>query len=448
MLRRRPAPSNRTSGERGQSLVELALVVPVLLLLLGGAIDLGRVFYSQIAITDAAREGALWAVQHPGSWNQGCDTQAITPTNPDQVTCHAVGESTGGFATVSAADVTCSSTDPAAPGGTVTPCSGAAPAPGASVWVTVRGTFKLAMGGTTLPMSATAVGRIALAPGNAPPSDQTISFTSNPPSPAYVSYTYVPTATSSSLLPVTLTIDTTTSSVCSLSGGVVRLLAVGTCTIHANQAGDSTHNPAPQVSQSFTVLSLPADAQTIDFPALADRTLDSGSFTVVATSSSTLPVTLTSTTPATCTVSGFVVTLHAKGVCSITATQPGGVLDAITYQPAPDITRTFTVASSCVKPTGGIDGSPKTGKAATSNKAGTVFTFTWTGPAVPAKCDGIDTVWSWAFGDGAGTTSTPGVATHTYPIGTSNGDKVVTLTISVGDDVNLSSTFTTTVKVN
>jgi len=58
----------------------------VLLLLLAGAIDLGRVFYAQITITDAAREGALWAVQHPGSWAKGCDeTQGISATNPNQV---------------------------------------------------------------------------------------------------------------------------------------------------------------------------------------------------------------------------------------------------------------------------------------------------------------------------------------------------------------------------
>lgn len=441
--------AGRASQGLGQTLVEFALVVPVLLLLLGGAIDLGRVFYSQIAITGAAREGALWAVQHPGSWNEGCDAAAITPTNPDQVTCHAIGESKGGFATVTPADITCSSTDPAS--GVITPCAGASPAPGGGVWVTVRGTFTLAIGGVTLPMSATATGRIALAPGNAPPSDQAITFTSIPPSPAYVGYTYTPVAVSTSLLPVTLTIDAASSSVCRLSGGVVSLLAIGTCTIDANQAGDATHNPAPEVSQSFAVLPIPPDAQTITFASMADRTLGSGSFEVLPnpTASSGLPVTLTATTPSICTVSGFVVSLHAKGLCSITATQPGGAdASGFIWQAAPDVIRAFTVATSCVKPTGGIDGSPGVGKATTNSKVGDLFTFTWTGPAVPAKCDGIETVWSWAFGDGTGTTSTPNVATYTYPIGTTNGVKTVTLTVSVGDDPNLSTTFTTTVRVN
>lgn len=55
-----PARARRTGQHRdykGQSLAELALVMPILLLVLLGAIDLGRVFYYQVAITDAAREG-------------------------------------------------------------------------------------------------------------------------------------------------------------------------------------------------------------------------------------------------------------------------------------------------------------------------------------------------------------------------------------------------------
>jgi len=40
---------------RGQSIVELAISSPVVLLLLAAAIDLGRLFYSQITIANAAR---------------------------------------------------------------------------------------------------------------------------------------------------------------------------------------------------------------------------------------------------------------------------------------------------------------------------------------------------------------------------------------------------------
>ena len=48
-------------ASRGQSLVELALITPLMLLLLLAAIDLGRLFYAQITIANSAREGAMVA---------------------------------------------------------------------------------------------------------------------------------------------------------------------------------------------------------------------------------------------------------------------------------------------------------------------------------------------------------------------------------------------------
>ena len=50
---------------RGQALVELAIVMPILALLLVMAIDFGRAFYTYIAVGNAAREGAAYAAQHP-----------------------------------------------------------------------------------------------------------------------------------------------------------------------------------------------------------------------------------------------------------------------------------------------------------------------------------------------------------------------------------------------
>lgn len=47
--------------ERGQSLVETAIVVPILLLLLAAIIDFGRAFDTYIVLTNAAREGARFA---------------------------------------------------------------------------------------------------------------------------------------------------------------------------------------------------------------------------------------------------------------------------------------------------------------------------------------------------------------------------------------------------
>ncbi len=52
-------------SEKGQSLVELALSFTFLLLLVGGAIDLGLAYFSFITIRDAAQEGALYGSLHP-----------------------------------------------------------------------------------------------------------------------------------------------------------------------------------------------------------------------------------------------------------------------------------------------------------------------------------------------------------------------------------------------
>jgi Flp pilus assembly protein TadG len=50
-----------TRDDRGAAAVELALVLPLLLLLVFGIIDFGRALNAQIEITSAAREGARWA---------------------------------------------------------------------------------------------------------------------------------------------------------------------------------------------------------------------------------------------------------------------------------------------------------------------------------------------------------------------------------------------------
>lgn len=48
--------------ERGAVAVEMAIVLPLLLLFLGGIIDFGRAYFTQIVLANAAREGARAAV--------------------------------------------------------------------------------------------------------------------------------------------------------------------------------------------------------------------------------------------------------------------------------------------------------------------------------------------------------------------------------------------------
>ncbi len=52
-------------SERGQSLVELAISFVVLVLLLAVTVDGGRLFFSYIAVREAAQEGAQYGSIHP-----------------------------------------------------------------------------------------------------------------------------------------------------------------------------------------------------------------------------------------------------------------------------------------------------------------------------------------------------------------------------------------------
>jgi Flp pilus assembly protein TadG len=51
--------------ERGQNIIEFALVLPLLLIILLGVLDLGRVFFGAISLTNAAREGVRYLTMHP-----------------------------------------------------------------------------------------------------------------------------------------------------------------------------------------------------------------------------------------------------------------------------------------------------------------------------------------------------------------------------------------------
>jgi len=51
--------------EQGQSLVEMAIALVILLLLVGGIVDLGRAFFTFMALRDAVQEGALYGSVNP-----------------------------------------------------------------------------------------------------------------------------------------------------------------------------------------------------------------------------------------------------------------------------------------------------------------------------------------------------------------------------------------------
>jgi Flp pilus assembly protein TadG len=54
----------RSRGEEGSVAVELGLLLPVLLLLIVGGMDLGHCYYIKHVITNASREGARYAAKY------------------------------------------------------------------------------------------------------------------------------------------------------------------------------------------------------------------------------------------------------------------------------------------------------------------------------------------------------------------------------------------------
>jgi hypothetical protein len=83
--------------------------------------------------------------------------------------------------------------------------------------------------------------------------NQSIAVTSNAPTDATAGGpTYKPAATASSGLPVAITLDSSSSG-CTLSGGVVSFIRVGTCVIDFIQAGKGSYNAAPEKQQRLTI---------------------------------------------------------------------------------------------------------------------------------------------------------------------------------------------------
>ncbi|MGD8684218.1 MAG: pilus assembly protein [Chloroflexota bacterium] len=85
---------SRRNRERGQALVELAVVLPVFALVVFGAFDVGRAVYTNSVLSQAAREGARLGATEAG-WvgvpDPGCVSEAgaITASNPGAHVCPA-----------------------------------------------------------------------------------------------------------------------------------------------------------------------------------------------------------------------------------------------------------------------------------------------------------------------------------------------------------------------
>jgi Flp pilus assembly protein TadG len=78
--------TTRWRSRAGQSLVEMAMVLPVLVFLTFGLLDFGRAYYFQVSITNAAREGARVGILniYTGPQTPNCSTTNNYATCPVQ----------------------------------------------------------------------------------------------------------------------------------------------------------------------------------------------------------------------------------------------------------------------------------------------------------------------------------------------------------------------------
>jgi len=82
---------------RGQSMVEFALILPLFVLIVIGVFDLGRAFFGSITITNAAREGARYGTLHVtdpqgicnATLNEAASSGIVLSYNDVTITCSA-----------------------------------------------------------------------------------------------------------------------------------------------------------------------------------------------------------------------------------------------------------------------------------------------------------------------------------------------------------------------
>ncbi len=76
--------------ERGQSLVEFALVFPVLLMMAATAFQLALLFFAEIALSNTTRDGARWLAIHPDTVDStaasAIASRISSPLDPTKVT--------------------------------------------------------------------------------------------------------------------------------------------------------------------------------------------------------------------------------------------------------------------------------------------------------------------------------------------------------------------------
>jgi hypothetical protein len=192
---------------------------------------------------------------------------------------------------------------------------------------------------------------------------QAITFTTNAPSSAVYKSSFSVVALASSGLAVTYT----SSGACSNSGATYTMTSgTGSCTVKANQAGNSNYSAAAQVTQTVT-LTLATQAITFTTNAPSSAVYES-SFTVAATGGASGNA-VTYSSSGSCSNSGAKYTMtKGTGTCSVIANQAG---TANAYSAAPQVTETVsaTYAVATLGPASLSFGTVSSGKSSTPQTA-------------------------------------------------------------------------------
>ena len=140
--------------------------------------------------------------------------------------------------------------------------------------------------------------------------------------------------------PVSFSIDSGSSAVCSVSGDTVTFNQPGSCAIDANQVGNAQYQSAPQAQQMVTVARIPQAIKFTSSP--PSPAVVGGTYLVAASgggSGEPVSFSIDSGSSAVCSVSGDTVTFNQPGSCAIDANQVGNAQ----YQSAPPAQQTVTV---------------------------------------------------------------------------------------------------------